>query len=210
MKIDLYGSDGVKKGEISVSDTMFAAKINPDLMHRVIVRRLANARNPIAHTRTRAEVAGTRAKAFRQKGTGRARRGSLTTNILRSGGVAHGPRNTRNFSKNMPKKERRVALFSSLSVRAGEKKVFALENFAEKSPKTKKFAELLEKLPAGKKYLFVLPARDEILEKSAANLPEVATITANFLNPRDILHAEQICFVGNATEVAEQIFNPKK
>ena len=206
MKADLYDATGAKKGSVDLNEQIFGAKINPDLMHRAVILRQANARNPIAHTLTRAEVSATTKKLFRQKGTGNARRGAKSTNLLRGGGVTHGPRNDRNFSKDMNKKERRAALFSSLTARATDKGIFALEGLNEKAPKTKVFAELLAKLPAGKRYLFVLPERNEIFEKSAANIPEVRTIRASYLNPYDVLKHDQLCFVGDALKSLETTF----
>ncbi len=99
MKIDLYDINGKKVGDASVDATIFGAKVNEDLMHRAVVMRAANARRPIAHTLTRGEVSYSTKKLFRQKGTGRARRGARSTNLLRGGGVTHGPRNDRNFQK---------------------------------------------------------------------------------------------------------------
>ncbi len=209
MKIDLYDKTGAKKSSIKVSDIIFAGKINSDLMHRAVVMRLANRRNPIAHTLTRGEVSATTKKAFRQKGTGNARRGAKTTNLLRGGGVTHGPRNDRNFTKAMPKKERRLALFSSLTSQAKEKNIFALEFIDFKVPKTQDFVALLEKLPKGKKYLFVLEAKNSNFEKSCANLQNIKTILANYLNPFDVLHAEKIAFVGDALKKTEETFLKK-
>ncbi len=206
MKAILFDATGAKKGDVTLNANIFEAKVNPDLMHRAVVMRLANRRNPIAHTLTRGEVAATTKKAFRQKGTGNARRGALTTSLLRGGGVAHGPRNTRNFTKMMPKKERRAALFSSLSSQAQESNIFALESFAAKAPKTKDFAALLAKLPVAKKHLFVIAERDTVFEKSAANLPNVQVILAPYLNPYDVLNAHKICFVGKGLEKIEETF----
>ncbi len=210
MKIALYDATGKKSGDIALNKVLFEAKINKDLMHRAVVMRLANRRKPIAHVQTRGEVKMTAKKAFRQKGTGNARRGALSTTLLRGGAASHGPRNTRNFSKAMPKKERRAALFSALSVQAKDKNIFALENFAEKTPKTKKFAELLEKLPEAKKYLFVLPEKNEVFEKSAKNIPNVKVILANYTNPYDLLWADKVCFLKEALAKLENVFIPNK
>ncbi len=206
MKIALYDASGAEKGSIDVNDAIFSAKINPDLMHRAVVMRLANRRNPIAHTLTRGEVNKTTKKAFRQKGTGNARRGALSTSLLRGGGVCHGPRNDRNFSKAMPKKERRAALFSSLSQKAGGKDVLALEAFAEKAPKTKAFAELLSKLPEAKKYLFVIAEKNDVIQKSAQNIPNVNVVLANYVNPYDVLHADKVCFLKDSLSTLETTF----
>lgn len=206
MKIALYDAAGKKSGDITLNKTLFEAKINPDLMHRAVVMRLANKRNPIAHVQTRGEVSMTTKKAFRQKGTGNARRGALSTTLLRGGAASHGPRNNRNFSKAMPKKERRAALYSALSARAKDKDIFALEKFAEKSPKTAKFAELLGKLPEAKKYLFVISEKNEVFEKSAKNLPNVRVILANYSNPYDLLWADKVCFMKDALSKLEETF----
>lgn len=206
MKFDLYTSTGDKKGSVDANKSLFEAKINVDLMHRAVEMRLANSRNPIAHTKTRGEVIATTKKAFKQKGTGRARRGAMTTSMLRGGGVTHGPRNTRNFEKMMPKKERRAALFSSLSAQARDNAIFALEGFSFKEPKTKEFVSLLGKLPEGKKYLFVLPEKQEMIEKSMNNVPNVEYVRAGYLNPYDVLKADQICFLESSLKVLEETF----
>lgn len=206
MKIDLYAANGEKKQSVELNAKIFGAKINPDLMHRAVIMRLANARTPIAHTKTRGEVAYTTKKLFRQKGTGNARRGAKSTNLLRGGGVAHGPRNTVNYSKAMPKKERRAALFSSLTSKAKEKNIFALEKYENKKPETKVFVSLLEKLPTAKKYLFVIPEKDEVFEKSCRNIPNVKTILASYLNPYDVLLSDGICFVSDALTKLEKTF----
>jgi large subunit ribosomal protein L4 len=206
MKFDLYDNTGTKKGDVNASKEIFEAKINPDLMHRAVVLRLANRRLNVAHSQTRGEVTATTKKAFRQKGTGRARRGAMTTTLLRGGAASHGPRNVQNFSKAMPQKERRAALFSSLTVKANEKAIFSLEGFNSKEPKTKAFVTLLGKLPEAKKYLFVLPERDDVLRKSVSNIPNVKTILASYLNPLDALWAEKICFVADALQKAEDTF----
>lgn len=210
MKVDLYAANGSKKGSVDLPKGIFDAKVNQDLMHRAVVLRLANRRNPIAHTMTRGEVSYTTKKLFRQKGTGNARRGARSTNLLRGGGVTHGPRNTVNYTKMMPKKERRAALFSSLSSRAAEKNVFALEGFGGKTPKTKDFAALLGKLPEAKKYLFVLPAKNEVFQKSCNNIPGVQTITAQYLNPYDVLHADKVCFVDTSLDTLTDTFASTK
>lgn len=210
MKLDLYTDKGEKKGQVLVNETVFGAKVNEDLMHRAIVMRLANRRNPIAHTKTRGEVVGSTKKIFRQKGTGNARRGSRYTNILRGGGVTHGPRNDRNFSKSMPKKERRAALFSSLTLRANDGDAFALESYTSEEPKTKDFVSMLSKLPAAKKYLFVIPSKNRVFQKSASNLPNIEVILAAYLNPFDVLKAEKVCFLQESLEVVEKTFLSKK
>lgn len=206
MKIDIYSSDGSKKGSADLNQSLFAAPVNEDLMHRAVVMRLANRRTPIAHTKTRGDVAYSTKKMFRQKGTGNARRGARSTNLLRGGGVAHGPTNLANYAKMMPKRERRAALFSSLSSQQGNANVFGLEGFDATVPSTKDFSVLLDKLPAAKKLLFVVASKDELFEKSCRNIPGVKIIQASYLNPMDVLWADKICFVGDALNKTESTF----
>ena len=137
MKIDLYQQSGVKKGSVEVSDKMFKAPINEELIRLAVLRQLANARQSNAHSKTRGEIRGGGRKPWRQKGTGHARPGSSRSPLWRHGGVVFGPRNVRNYKKDMPAKERRAALFSSLSKKAADEGVFALDSFKVKAPKTK-------------------------------------------------------------------------
>ncbi len=206
MKIELYAADGKKKGDVNVSKEMFDANINEDLMHRAVVMRLANRRNPIAHTKTRGDVAYSTRKVQRQKGSGNARRGARSTNLLRGGGVTHGPTNQANFTKMMPKKERRAALFSALTSKAKAKEIFALEVPKLDAPSTKKMADLLTKLPVDKKILFVLAPGTETFAKSVNNLPQVKTVRANYLNPYDLLIADKVCFLEPSLPVIESTF----
>jgi large subunit ribosomal protein L4 len=210
MKINIYTDNGTQKGTLTVPAIISEAKINQDLMNRAVKMRLHNARNPIAHTLTRGEVKATTKKLFRQKGTGNARRGSRVTNLLRGGGVTHGPRNTVTFNIQMPKKERRAALFSSLRVKLDDKSIFSLEKWTNKAPKTSKMTDFLKKTPVGKRYLLVISEKDVNLEKSASNIPGVKTILASYLNPYDVINADQICFVQDALDVFTSTFTTKK
>lgn len=206
MKIDLYQQSGEKKGAVEVSDAMFMAPVNDELIRLSVIRQLANARQASAHVKHRGEVRGGGKKPWRQKGTGRARFGSTRNPIWKGGGVAFGPRNTRNYTLNMPKKARRAALFSCLSQKASENHVFALEGYMAKAPKTKDFNALVSKLPAGRSLLLVLDKKDEIIEKSANNLPHVKTILVDYLNPYDLLHFENVMFMEASLKRAEELF----
>ncbi|MFH0838236.1 MAG: 50S ribosomal protein L4 [Patescibacteria group bacterium] len=206
MKIDLYAQSGEKKGTTEVSDAMFKVVVNDELIRLSVIRQLASRRQANAHVKTRAEVRGGGKKPWRQKGTGRARFGSSRNPIWRGGGVAFGPRNIRNFSLNMPKKARRSALFSCLSQKAADSKVFALDAYKSDAPRTADFAAMVEKLPAGRSLLIVLDAKNEILEKSAGNLPKVKTILVDYLNPHDVLTYDNIMFMKPALTKAEEIF----
>ena len=195
MKIDLYKQSGEKKGTVDVPDSMFNAKINEELVTLAVLRQTSNARQSVAHTKSRGEVRGGGRKPWRQKGTGRARFGSIRNPIWRGGGVAFGPKSERNYIKNMTKKARRIALFSCLSAKAGDNAIFALDKFEIKEPKTKEFAQMLSKLPVERSLLIVLSEKDANLEKSASNLPNVKTILVNYLNPHDLLKYEKVMFL---------------
>lgn len=206
MKLDLYQQSGEKKGTVDASDKLFAAKVNDELMRLSLIRQLSNARQVIAHTKTKGEVRGGGKKPWRQKGTGRARFGSSRTPIWRGGGVVFGPRNDRNYTKAMPKKARRAALFSGLSQKAAENAVFALDKFEVKIPKTKDFEAMFKKLPVERSLLLVISERDLNLEKSCSNLPNVKTILVDYLNLHDLLKFEKVMFMESALKRAEELF----
>ena len=206
MKIDLYAQSGDKKGTVDVSDAMFKVKVNDELIRLSVIRQLASKRRATAHVKTRAEARGGGKKPWRQKGTGRARFGSSRNPIWRGGGVAFGPRNVRNFVLEMPKKARRLALFSCLSQKASDSKVFALDSYKADSPKTKDFTAMVKKLPSGRSLLIVLEKKDDVMEKSASNLPNVKTILVDYLNPHDLLSHDNIMFMEPSLKRAEEIF----
>ncbi len=207
MKVDLFTSSGTKKGSLELPAAMFEAKINEGLMHLALVRQQSNRRHPIAHVKHRGEIVGTTKKAFQQKGTGRARRGALRSPLLRGGGKSFGPRNEANFVKDMPRKMRRAALFSCLSLKASEGAIIGLEGYVDEV-KTKTFMTLLQKLPVtiGRRILFVLGSPMRGLELSARNVPRVKTLSAKYLNPEDVLGATNIVFLSDAVQVAENTF----
>ena len=206
MKIDLYTQSGEKKGDVQVSDAMFKTQVNEQVLRLAVIRQMANSRQVLAHTKTRADVRGGGKKPWRQKGTGRARFGSTRNPVWVGGGIAFGPRNERNFEKNMTKKARRLALFSALSQRVSDGSVFALSEFKAKEPKTKDFASMMSKLPSGRSLLVILASEDATLVKSAANLPNVKTLSVSYLNPYDLLHYDKVMFMEPALKKAEELF----
>ncbi len=197
---------------ITVSDTVFSTPFNKDLIHQSLIRQLSNARPGVfAHTKTKAEVRGGGRKPFRQKGTGKARQGSTRNPHWVGGGVAFGPRNVRNFKKDMPKKQRRLALFSALSAKLAENKILALDKYEADNISTKKFMEVLQALPIDKDVLVVIKEKDEKIVKSNNNLPFTKTILVNYLNIADLQKYEHVLFIGedSVTQV-EKIFLPTK
>ncbi len=210
MKIDLYTTDGSKKGSITLPKEIFEADIAIGLMHDALLRQQGNGRVSTASAKTRSEVAGGGRKPWKQKGTGRARQGSIRSAQWRGGGIIFGPTPNRNFGKEMPKKMRRKALLGALSAKAKAKGISALEGFSAKEPKTKDFSQLLQKIGCTGKTLVVTAGRDTILEKSANNIQEVKTIFAQYLNIADILSADRILFLEDAIEKTKEIFGSKK
>ncbi len=210
MKIDVYTATGTKKGSLELPASMFEAPINKGLMHLALIRQQSNRRNTVAHVKHRGEIVGATKKLFQQKGTGNARRGPIRSPLMKGGGKAFGPRNEANFTKDMPKKMRRAALFSCLSLRAKEGAIIGLENYPD-DVKTKTFMVLLKKLPIelGRRIVVVLPAHHRGVELSARNVPRVKTILAPYLNPEDVLGSQRIIFVADAVKVAEDTFIKK-
>ena len=206
MNINLYSQKGEKLKAIKVSDVIFDAEINQGLMHQALVRQQSNARVNLAHTLTKGELRGGGAKPYRQKGTGRARQGSIRNPHYKGGGVAMGPRNNRNFEKDMPKKQRRKALFSALSLKMKDGGILALDKYEAKEIKTKDFIEMLGKLPEARRTLVVLDQKNEMLEKSARNIPNVKTLLVNYLNIADLVKYEKVLFLEPALKKAEEIF----
>jgi large subunit ribosomal protein L4 len=211
MKIDVFTATGTKKGSMDLPAALFEAPINQGLMQLAVVRQQSNRRQPIAHARHRGEMVGSTKKLYQQKGTGRARRGPIRSPLMKGGGKSFGPRNERNFIKDMPRKMRRNALFSCLSLRAKEGAILGLENYPDQV-KTKTFVELLQKLPVelGRRITVVLPSHHRGLELSARNVPRVKTLLAPYLNPEDILSSKKIIFLVEAIAVAEKTFAEKK
>ncbi len=207
-KVKLYSQNGAEKGDITLNKDIFEAKINEDLMHQAVVMIQANRRHPIAHTKIRGEIKSTTAKPFRQKGTGRARQGSRTNVHHKGGCVVFGPRNTRNFSKNMPKKQRRAALFSALSLKAKDGKILAVDSY-DKGAKTKSMQEMLGKLPLDKTFLIVTKEDNGDVSRAAKNIQYTETVSARNLNTEKVLRYRSVLFVGDAFSALEDTFLKK-
>jgi large subunit ribosomal protein L4 len=191
MELPVYNMAGKQVSTYELPASIFQANINRDLMHQALVRQLANARLGTHKAKTRSEVNRTTAKAYRQKGTGRARHGSRKAPIFVGGGKAHGPR-PRKYTKNMPRKMRRAALCSALSAKANAGDIVLLDMINLDAPKTKGIATMVKTLTDGDNALLLLPERNEIVEKSARNLPNVKTLRAGYLNVRDLLGYDKI------------------
>jgi large subunit ribosomal protein L4 len=178
---------GNQTGEIEVSDIIFAAPVNVTLMHQALVRQLSNARLGTHKTKTRGEVAGGGRKPWKQKGTGRARQGSIRASQWVGGGTAFGPR-PRKYIKDMPKKMYRAALRSALSVKAGGSQIVVLDEVSLDAPKTKAIVSMLQALGVNDaRVLLVLGEKNENVQLSAKNVPTVKTLQSGYLNMKDLL-----------------------
>ncbi len=202
MKVDVLNMEGKKVDTTELPAAIFEAPIKNSLMHQALVRQLANARLGTHKTKSRGEVAGGGRKPWRQKGTGRARHGSRRSPIWVGGGKAHTPR-PRNYDVKMPRKMRRAALRSALSVKAESKQIVVLDKLEMEAPKTKAAAEMLAKLVGGDSALILLPDANETVELSIRNLPEAKTLRANYLNIRDLLGFDRVIIPLGALEIIQ-------
>jgi large subunit ribosomal protein L4 len=200
----MYNAGGQEVGQVELRPDIFEVAVSISLMHQAVVRQLANARMGTHSTKSRGEVSRTKRKWYRQKGTGRARHGSRNANIFVGGGIAHGPR-PRAYTKKMPRKMRRAALRSALSVKALDEQILVLDVLEMEAPKTKEMVSLLGNLGLGERVLILLPEHNEAVEKSARNLPQVNTLQASYLNVRDLLGHDHIVLPLASLQVVESI-----
>lgn len=205
-KVTVYNDNGQKVEDIALNKDIFGIDPNEALVAMALRYQRNNSRKSIAHTKGKAEVRGGGKKPFRQKGTGRARRGSSRSPICIGGGVTFGPRNTRNFAIAMPRKQRRKALFSVLSKKLDGEQVFVLDKYGKKDIKTKQFAELHNKLPVEKSVLIVVGENSDVLTKSARNVEGVGIVDVRYLNIFDTLKYQSICFLKDSLPVLESTF----
>ena len=191
MQVPVHNISGEVVGQVELRDDIFAVPVNRSVMHQALVRQLANAHLGTHDTKTRSEVSGGGKKPWRQKGTGRARQGSTRAPHWRHGGVAFGP-TPRAYTQDMPRKMRRLAMRSALSVKAAEQQIVVVESFALETPKTKTVVQFLNKVEVKRSALILLSERNETMELSARNLPNVKTLRAGYLNVRDLLGYETL------------------
>ena len=202
MRIAVLNLLGQEVGTVELPARIFEVNINRDLMHQTLVRQLANARRGTHKAKTRGEVNLSTAKWYRQKGTGRARHGSKSAPILVGGGVAHGPR-PRSYRKDMPRKMRREALRSALTAKAGNGDIVVLDKFEMNRTKTKDMVEIIDILAGESSVLILMSERNENVELSARNIPDVKTLHASYLNIRDVLGYHKVIIPLDAMELLQ-------
>jgi len=209
MQAKLYEQRGELIGEFEISDFLFGIEPNEPVMHQAVVRQLANARLGTHNTLGRGDVRGSTRKLYRQKGTGRARQGSIRAPHRRGGGIAHGP-HPRSYEKKMLRKMRRLAVRSALSVKYAADQIRFIEKLEMEQPQTKGFLNLLESHALTGKTLVVIDKKNANLQRSASNLPNVKVLLAHYLNVVDLLRFETIMMSKAAVEVAESYLDSPK
>lgn len=196
--VDIIDVKGKKSGSVDLPEVLFDVQTNVPLIHQVVVAQLAAARQGTQSTLRRGEVSGSGRKPHKQKGTGRARQGSIRMPQHRGGGVVHGPK-PRDYSQRTPKKMIAAALLGALSDRARNGRIFVIDQFGiGTSPSTKAAASFLAQISTAKNILVVLDRSDEISYMSLRNLPTVHVIPVDQLNAYDVLHAEDLVFTAAA------------
>jgi len=194
MKVDLMNMNGAKVGEIDLPAEVFEAPISVDLMHQAFVRQMANAHLGTHDTKVRGEVAGGGKKPWKQKGTGRARQGSIRAAQWVDGGRIHTP-HPRKYTKTMPRKMRQAALRSALTVKASEANVVVVDDMVLSELKTRLMANALQSLVGESSALVLIPELNDQYDRiirSANNLPDVKTLQTGYLNIRDILNYQKL------------------
>ena len=203
-KLGLFNIEAKQVGEIQLNDNIFAAEVNADAMHQVVVALLANKRQGTQSAKTRAEVRGGGIKPWRQKGTGRARQGSIRAPQWIKGGIVFAPK-PRDYRVSVPKSMRRVALKSALTSKVVAGEMIVMEDLAFESIKTKQVAEMIKTL-GFKKTLIVTAEADEVAYKSARNIAGVSVIPANNINVYDLLKFEKVIMTKDAVSKIEEVY----
>ena len=203
--VDVYNLNHDKVGELELDDQVFGAEVKEHLFWEVVRSQLASRRRGTAKAKERGEVRGSTKKMFRQKGSGRARKGMRMSPLHRGGGVVFGPR-PRDFGYRVPKKVRRAALRSALSKRLGEQRLVVLDKFELEEIKTKKVVEVLQKF--GTQSALIVDERNEPLMKSSRNLPTCKYLPVEGLNVYDVLRYDTLILTSSSVKVIEGALRP--
>jgi large subunit ribosomal protein L4 len=199
--VDVQNQRGENVSKVELADGIFNVEVKPDLLHEVVRMQLANRRCASASVKRRSDVSGSQAKLFRQKGTGRARRGNIKSPLLRGGGVTFGP-GENNYKLKVPKKKRKAALKMALSSKLSDNTLIVLDKIELDQIKTKKFQEVTESLKVTKA-LFVIDEADKTLELSARNLPGIKVLKREGLNVYDILKYQNLVIMESSIKGIE-------
>ena len=208
MQIPIYSLAGEIVDQVDIKEDVFGLPLNEAVVHQAMVRQLANKRQGTASTKTRGEVSGSARKLYRQKGTGRARKGNIKSPLLRGGGVAFGPK-PRSYRQSMPKKMRRLAMKCLLSAKVNEGDIKAIQEFNFEKPRTKDMIDILSALNIDSTVLIVTAQSDPNVVKSACNLANVKVIPSALLNVLDLLSYKTLIATVPAIRNMEQIWGRK-
>jgi large subunit ribosomal protein L4 len=198
---DVYDIDKKKVSQIELNDAVFAAEANPDVMYEVVRMQMASKRRGTASTKERGDIRGGGKKPWRQKGTGRARVGTTRSPLWRGGGTVFGP-SPRSYAYKLPKKVKKMALVSALSMKFNEQRIIILKEFPLEEIKTRKFKEVMDRF-GFKKALFVLDKSNPALEKSSRNLSDIKMIKSEGINVYDLLDHEYIVLLEPTVRMIE-------
>lgn len=204
-KVDVYNMNGEKIDEIELNEAIFGAEINREVLHMAVVNYLANQRQGTQSTKTRGEVRGGGAKPWRQKGTGRARQGSIRAPQWIKGGVALGPK-PRSYKYSLPRKVKRIALKSALSSKLADNNIIVLDTLNFDEIRTKNMVDVLANLKVDTKALLVLAEKNETVEKSARNIPGIKAALVNTINVYDILKYDKFIITRDAVSKVEEVY----
>lgn len=204
MTIDVFNQQNKKAGTIDLPDRIFNARWNPDLVHQALVAQLANRREPWAHAKGRAEVRGGGRKPWRQKGTGRARHGSIRSPLWKGGGVTFGPTKEKKFTKKINKKMKQLAIFSIFSKKMKDNELKVIDKFDVTSNKTKEWYKTLKNLVDLRSKTLLIPSLANNIHKSIANIKNVDAINPYSLNAYDLLKNKNIILEKEAIKEIEK------
>ena len=204
-KIDVYDIKGKKVSDIELNEAVFGIEPNEAIVHSVLVNYLANQRQGTQSTKTRAEVSGGGRKPWRQKGTGRARQGSIRAPQWIKGGIALGPK-PRSYKYRVNKKERQLAIRSVLSSKVLEENLVVVDKFGFNEIKTKNMTSALSNLKVEGKTLIVLPEKNENVQKSARNIEGVKTTLVNTINVYDLLKYSKLVLTVDSVKALEEVY----
>lgn len=203
-KVGLFNVEGKKVGDFQLSDSVFGVEVNEYAMHQVVVALLANKRQGTQSAKTRAEVSGGGIKPWRQKGTGRARQGSIRAPQWIHGGIVFAPK-PRDYRVSVPKTMRRVAMKSALTSKVQDNEMIVLESLSLDAPKTKEIVKMLNAFEA-KKALIITSESNEAIYKSSRNIEGVSVIPVNNINVYDLLKYEKVIITKDALSKIEEVY----
>lgn len=204
-KVNVYNMQGEVVEEMELNDTIFGIEINEHAVYEVVKNQLANKRQGTQSAKTRAEVRGGGRKPWRQKGTGRARQGSIRAPQWKGGGIVFAPK-PRDYSYSVPKKVRRLALKSALTAKVNDNEIIIVDEFNLSAPKTKEMKKILANLNSDRKALIVTDVKDNNVIRSANNIPYVATTIVSTLNVYDILKYNSFIITKEAVKKVEEVY----